>query len=117
MTPRAVRPARARTCAAGLREARLALRFTPVTDAECIPVSTTAARPETSGTPGVSREEGKGSGGHGVRLRPVGRGPGALAGGESPGMRRPGLQPLRVVRPAPRQPLEGVGQPLLGLRD
>src|SRR5437879_13615962 len=49
MTPRAVRPALARKCAAGLSEARLASRVTLALDTECIPVSTSAARAETSG--------------------------------------------------------------------
>src|SRR6476646_4024360 len=40
MIPRAVRPARARRCAAGLSEARLAFRVTRAADVEVIPVST-----------------------------------------------------------------------------
>src|ERR1700734_4018511 len=39
MTPRAVRPARARRWATGLSEARLAVRVRCVADAECIPSS------------------------------------------------------------------------------
>src|SRR5712671_1656981 len=50
MTPRAVRPALARNRAAGLSEARLASRARPVVDTEFIPVSTSRARAETSGT-------------------------------------------------------------------
>src|ERR1044071_4115439 len=48
MTPRAVRPALARNCATGLSEARLASLTTPVMESECIPVSTSTARAETS---------------------------------------------------------------------
>src|SRR6185437_2728137 len=47
MTPRAVRPARARKCAAGLSEARLAVRVTFAVDAEVIPVSTSAEAGQT----------------------------------------------------------------------
>jgi len=50
MTPRAVRPVRARKCAAGLSEARLAVRVTSATDAECIPISTSAAAGQTPRT-------------------------------------------------------------------
>src|SRR6185437_529929 len=47
MTPRAVSPARARKCAAGLREACLAERFTFGADTECIPVTTSLAARQT----------------------------------------------------------------------
>ena len=47
MTPRAVRPARARKCAAGLLEARLAVRIAFGADAECIPVTTSATDGQT----------------------------------------------------------------------
>src|SRR5512135_1809082 len=52
MTPRAVRPARARKCAAGLSEARLALRVTRTADAEVIPVSTSPEAGQTLRTTG-----------------------------------------------------------------
>ncbi len=47
MTPRAVRPARAKKCAAGLWEARLAGRITPGARTECIPVTTSPAGRQT----------------------------------------------------------------------
>src|SRR5690349_11295930 len=47
MTPRAVRPTRARKCAAGLREACLAVRFTPGADTEDIPVTTSLTARQT----------------------------------------------------------------------
>jgi len=40
MTPRAVKPARAKKCAALLAEARLAVRLIPGADTDCIPVTT-----------------------------------------------------------------------------
>src|SRR4029077_4203900 len=52
MIPRAVRPARARKCAAGLSEARLAFRVTRVADAEVIPVSTSPEAGQTLRTTG-----------------------------------------------------------------
>src|SRR6185437_15798411 len=53
MTPRAVSPARARKCAAGLREACLAERFTFGADTECIPVTTSLAAGQTPVTCGT----------------------------------------------------------------
>jgi hypothetical protein len=52
MTPLAARPARARKCAAGLSEARLAVRVTFAAGAECIPVTTLALGRQTSRTTG-----------------------------------------------------------------
>src|SRR5215475_12996073 len=50
MTPRAVRPARARKRATGLWEARFAGRITSGADTECIPVTTSLAGRQTSAT-------------------------------------------------------------------
>src|SRR5215468_5910072 len=52
MTPRAVRPARAKKRATGLWEARLAGRITSGADTECIPVTTSLAGRQTSTSTG-----------------------------------------------------------------
>lgn len=53
MTPRAVRPARARKCAAGLSEARLAVCITCGVDTLCIPVTTSVAGRQTLTITGI----------------------------------------------------------------
>src|SRR5260370_35319163 len=52
MTPRPRRPAGARKCAAGLSEARLAVRVAFAAGAECIPVTTSAEARQTLRTTG-----------------------------------------------------------------
>ena len=81
MTPRAVRPVLASMCAAGLSDGRLALRVTPVMDVECMPVSTSRTREETSGPVALTRLAAKlsasgamrsdATSGHSVRLPDV----------------------------------------------